>query len=138
MVGKGRGPLRGRRGRRGDNSSLFSSPDSDYGPTLAKSWQDKKVHSEVPDSDYGPGLGQVFVGQEGAFRGTRSRVATPFNYDQPSPSTGVMSSEPSTSLFQWSDDDGEVSGYASPATVSSVHTGRVSVNMTDSNNEDLR
>jgi len=42
------------------------------------------------------------------------------------------------SLFQWSDDEGEASGYASLATVSSVQTGRVSANMTDNNNDDLR
>ena len=49
-----------------------------------------------------------------------------------------MSLEPLKSLFQWFDDEGEVSGYASSATVSSVKTGRVSANMVDNNNDDLR
>jgi len=42
------------------------------------------------------------------------------------------------SLFQWSDDEGEASGFASSATVSSVQTNRVSTNMADNNNDDLR
>jgi len=75
-------------------------------------------------------LGQVLVGQEGVFRGTRSRVAIPYNYKQPS--------QPLKSLFQWSDDKGNASGYASSATVNSVQTGRVSANMADNNNDDLR
>ena len=50
----------------------------------------------------------------------------------------MMSLEPLKSLFQWSDDEGEVSGYASSVTVSSVQTDRVSVNMTANNNNDLR
>jgi len=37
----------------------------------------------------------------------------------------VISLEPLKSLFQLSDDEGEASGYASSATVSSVQTGRV-------------
>ena len=37
-----------------------------------------------------------------------------------------------------SDDEGEASGYASSATVSSVRTGRVSVHMADNGNDDLR
>ena len=78
MIGRVREPLRARRGRHDTNSSSFSSPDSDYSP----------------------GLGQVLVGQEGAFWGTRSRVAIPYNYEQPSSSTGVISSEPLKSLFQ--------------------------------------
>jgi len=41
-------------------------------------------------------------------------------------------------LFQWSDKEDEDSGYASSATVSSVRTDRVSVNMTDNGNDDLR
>ena len=36
-----------------------------------------------------------------------------------------------------SDDEGEDSGYASSATVSSVRTDRVSVNMADNGNDDL-
>jgi len=54
-----------------------------------------------------------------------------------SSSTGVMSPEPLKSLFQWSDDDGEASRYASSATVSSVQIGKVSANMADNNNDDL-
>jgi len=41
-------------------------------------------------------------------------------------------------LFQWSEDEGEDSGYASSATVSSVRTDRVSVHMADNGNDDLR
>ena len=99
---RGREPLRARRRRRDTNSPPFSSLDSHYSPSL----------------------GQVLIGQEGAFRNTRSRVAVPYNYEQSSSSTGVMSLEPLKGLFQWSDDEGEVSGYASSTTVSSVQTGR--------------
>jgi len=50
-----------------------------------------------------------------------------------------MSPDPLKSLFQWSDDEGgEASGNASSATVNSVQTGRVSANLTDNNNDDLR
>jgi len=38
-------------------------------------------------------------------------------------------------LFQWSDEEDEDSGYASSATVSSVQTDRVSVNMADNGND---
>ena len=41
-------------------------------------------------------------------------------------------------LVQWSDEEDEDSGYASSATVSSVRTNRVSVNMADNGNDDLR
>ena len=41
-------------------------------------------------------------------------------------------------LFQWSDEEDENSGYASSVTVSSVRTDRVSVNMADNDNDDLR
>ena len=63
-----------------------------------------------PDPGYSPGLGKVLVDEEGMFRSTRSRVAIPYNYEQPSSSTGVTSSEPLRSLFQWSDDEGKDSG----------------------------
>ena len=59
MIGRGRELLRAKRGRRDTNSFSFNSSDSDYSP----------------------GLGQVLVGQEGAFRGTRSRVVIPYNYE---------------------------------------------------------
>ena len=95
MIGRGHEPLRSRRGRRDANSLLFTSPDPDYSPDL----------------------GQVLVREEGVFRGTRSRVAIPYNYEQPSSSTGVISPEPLKSLFQWSDDEEEASGYASSAIV---------------------
>ena len=76
------------------------------------------------------------VDAEGAFLGTRSRIAIPFNYDQPSSSTGgALSPKPLRHLFQWSDDEGEVNAYASSATVSSVQTGRVSANVADNNND---
>ena len=41
-------------------------------------------------------------------------------------------------LFQWSDEEDEDSEYASSATVSSVRTDKVSVNMADNGNNDLR
>jgi len=50
----------------------------------------------------------------------------------------VTSPEPLKCLFQWSDDEEKASGYASSATVSFVQTGRVSDNMADNNNDDLR
>ena len=49
----------------------------------------------------------------------------------------MISPEPLKSLFQWSDDEGEASGFASSATVSSVQTGRVSVHMANNDNDDL-
>ena len=115
MIGGEREPHRSRRALRGANSPSFSSPDSDYSP----------------------GLGEVLV-EEGVFRNTRSRVATPYNYEQPSSSTGVISPEPMKRLFQWSDDEGEDSGYASSATASSIRTDRVFVHMADNDNDDLR
>ena len=41
-------------------------------------------------------------------------------------------------LVQWSDEEDEDNGYASSATVSSVRTDRVSVNMADNGNDDFR
>ena len=41
-------------------------------------------------------------------------------------------------LVQLSDEEDEDSGYASATTVSSVQTDRVSVNMADNGNDDLR
>jgi len=87
---KGVEPLRSRRGQRDTNSSSFSSPDPDYSL----------------------GLGQVLVGEEGVFRSTRSRVAIPYYYEQPSSSTGVISPETLKSLFEWSDDEGEASLFS--------------------------
>jgi len=65
-------------------------------------------------------------------------VAIPYNYEQSSSSTGVISPEPIKRLFRWSDDEGEDSGYASSVTVSSVRTDRVLVHMADNDNNDLR
>ena len=48
-----------------------------------------------------------------------------------------MSPEPLKSRFQWSDDEGEASGYASSTTINSVQTGRILANMADSSNDDL-
>jgi len=49
---------------------------------------------------------------------------------------GVVSLAPFRHLFQWSDEEEEVSGYASSASISSVRTWLVSANMTDNNNDD--
>jgi len=114
-IGRGRELLRGRWGWHDANSPSFSSPDPDYSLDL----------------------GQILVEEEGVFRSTRSRVAKPYNYEQPSSSIEVISPESLKSLFQWSDDEGEASGYASSATVSSVRTGRVLVHMVDNGNDDL-
>ena len=65
-------------------------------------------------------------------------MAIPYNYEQPSSSIGITSPEPMKRLVQWSDDEGEDSGYVSSATVSSVRTDRVSVHMADNGNDDLR
>ena len=90
----------------------------------------------APDPDYSPGLGEVLVHEEGVFRNTRSRVAIPYSYEQPSSSTAVAS--PKRGSVQSSDEEDEDSGYASSATVSSVRTDRASVNMADNANDDLR
>jgi hypothetical protein len=42
------------------------------------------------DSDYNPGLAQILLNQDGTFRGTRSRVAIPFDYGL-SPSRSPLS-----------------------------------------------
>jgi len=78
------------------------------------------------------------VEQEGAFQGTRSRVAIPYYYDQPSSCAGVVSPAPLRNLFQWSDHEEEASGYALSTTISSVRTGLVSANIADNNDHDLR
>ena len=70
------------------------------------------------DSDYSPGLGQVLVGREGVFQGTRSKAAVPYIY----PTGGSTSPKTMRSIFQWSDDEEEVSGYTSSITISSVQT----------------
>jgi len=41
-------------------------------------------------------------------------------------------------LFQWSVEEDEDSGYASSTAVSSIRTDRVSANMDDNGNDDLR
>ena len=76
--------------------------------------------------------------QQGVFQGTRLRVAIPYDYGQPSSSTGAVSPTPLRNLFQWSDNEEEASGYASSAIISSVWTGLVSANMADNNDDDLR
>ena len=115
MIGRGRESRTGRRAPHAVNSPPFSSSDPDYSP----------------------GLSQVLV-HKGVFRNTRSRVAIPYSYEQPSFSTTVTSPEPMRGLFQWSEEENEDSGYASSATVSSVRTDRVSVNIADNGNDDLR
>jgi len=49
-----------------------------------------------------------------------------------------MSLEPLRTLFQWSDNEGEASRYASSATINSEQTGMMSVNTADNLAEDLR
>ena len=112
MTGRGRELRRGRQ----------TSDDSPY---------------SSPDPDYSPGLGEVLVQEEGVFRNTRSRVAIPYNYEQPSSSTALASPELRRS-FQPSDEEDEDSGYASSVTVSSLRTDKASVNMADNANDDLR
>ena len=55
--------------------------------------------SSSPDPDYSPSLGEVLVHKEGVFRNTRSRVAIPYSYEQPSSSTTITSPEPMRRLF---------------------------------------
>ena len=74
--------------------------------------------------------------QEGGFQGTCSKVAISYNYGHPSSSTGAVSPALLWHLFQWFDDEEEISGYASSATISSVRTWLVSANMVDNNNND--
>ena len=88
-----------------------------------------------PDPDYSPCLSQVLIEPEGAFRGTRSSVAIPYNYEQPSSFTRSMLPEPLKSLLQWSGNEGEANDYASSATVSSEQTGTLSANMTNNNHD---
>jgi len=114
MISRGKDLFRSQRRRRG----TFTPPAS------------------FSNSDYSPGLNQILMNQESAFEGTRSRVAIPYDYGQPSSSTGAVSPTPLQNLFQWSDDE-EASGYASSATISSVRTGLVSADMADNNNDDL-
>jgi len=76
------------------------------------------------------------VNQEGAFQGTRSRVAIPYDYGQSPSSTGAISPTPSIGHFQWSNDK-KASGYPSSATISSVQTGLLSANKADNNDDDL-
>jgi len=76
------------------------------------------------------------MGQKDVFWGTRFRVAIPYNYEQSSFLTRMMSPEPLRGLFQWSYVEEEASGYAFSATVSSVQTSRVSANMANNNNDD--
>ena len=97
---------------------------------------DRALSFGSPDSNYSPGLSQVLVEPEGAFRGTRSRVLIPYDYGQPSAFTWAISQEPLRSFFQWSDEEGEASGYTSSVTVNSVQMGFVSVNMADNNSDD--
>jgi len=101
MIRRGRDLFRSRRRRQGTFTPPASSLNSYYSPVLS----------------------QVLVEQEGAFLGTRSRVAIPYNYGQLSSSTGVVSLAPLRKLFQWSNSEEETSGYASSTTINSVRTG---------------
>ena len=77
------------------------------------------------------------VNAEGAFHGTHSRVAIPFNYDQSSPQQEVPCRQNHWRIFfHWSDDKGEANSYTSSATISYVQTERVSANMADNNDDD--
>jgi len=110
VTSRGRDLAQSQRGRQGVRAPSVSSPDPDYNPCSS----------------------QVLIEPEGAFRGTRSGVAIPYNYGQPS-SSRAMSPELLRSLFQWSDNEGETSGYASSATISSEQMGIMFVNMADNN-----
>jgi len=77
MISRGKDLFRSRRRRRGAYTPLASSLDSDYSP----------------------GLNQILVEQEGAFQGTRSRVAILYSYGQPSSSPGAVSLAPLRNLF---------------------------------------
>ena len=68
----------------------------------------------------------------------RYSVAIPYNYGQPSSSTGAVSLAPLRNLFQWSNDEEEASGYASSASIGWVRMEVVSANMADNNDDDLR
>jgi len=104
--------MRSRRGRQGVRASSVSSPDPDYNP----------------------GLSQILIELEGAFRGTRSTVAIPYNYEHSS--IGATLPEPLRSCFQWLDEKEEANSYASSVTVSSEQTWVMSVNMADNNHDD--
>ena len=75
-----------------------------------------------PDLDYSPSLGEVLVHEEVVFRNTRSRLAIPYSYEQPSSSTAVASPEPKRGSVQWSDEEDEDSGYASSASTQCEQT----------------
>ena len=77
------------------------------------------------------------MNQEGAFQGTHSTVAVPYDYGEPSSSTGTISPELLRKLFQWSDYEEEAFGYISSDTISSVRMGLISANMADNNNDDF-
>ena len=95
------------------------------------------VHSPSFSSpDYSPGIGLVLIEQESTFQGTQFTIAIPHNYEHPSSSTGVMSPELLRSLFQWSHEEGEASGYASFVIVSSIQTRLISASIADNNNND--
>ena len=114
MITRGRDLLRSRRRKQGVHTPSFSS----LGP------------------DYSPGLGQVLVEQKGAFQGTHSRVAMPYNYGQPSFSEAMLP-DSFRYQFQLFDDEEEANGYAFSATISSMQAGFVSANMAENNNDDL-
>ena len=58
-----------------------------------------------PDSDYSPSLSLALMEQECAFQGTRSKVVTPYNYEQPFSLTRAVSPAPLRNLFQRSGDE---------------------------------
>jgi len=97
MIRRGRDLLRFCRSRQEVRTLSFSSPDSNY---------------------------KVLVEQEGGFQGTRSRVAIPYNYGQPSSSESMLP-KPLRHYFQWSNDEEESSGYAFSTPISSVQAGFV-------------
>ena len=88
MIGRERNSIRSRRGGQGVHAPSFGSPDSDYSP----------------------GFSQILVEAGGAFRGTRSEVAIPYDYGQSFAFTGAISPESFKSLFQWSDEEGKTNG----------------------------
>jgi len=108
IISRGRYLLQSQRRKQGVHTPSFSSPRSDYSPSL----------------------GQVLVEQKGTFQDK-----IPCIYGQPSSSKDILP-ELLEHQFQWSNEEEEASGYASSATISIVQARFISANMADNNNDD--